>query len=128
MHHSLIRSQEGAWTWTVYCSGLSGDGCLKALLLVVVVVFLTRVFQGIALCFKMWGVLAMQLSHVGCFRRLGGKRSPFLLSNSVISRMTKHQTPGRNSLKTSEAVTDIPKLVWEQKTKIKKNKQIYKKI
>lgn len=76
----------------------------------------------------MWGVLAIQLSHVGCSRRLSGKRSPFLLGNSVTSRVTKHQTPGRNSLKTSEAVTDIPKLVWEQKTKIKKNKHIYKKI
>lgn len=31
-------------------------------------------------------------------------------------------------MKTCEAVTDIPKLIWEWKTKITKNDQIYKKI
>lgn len=41
---------------------------------------------------------------------------------------SEYQMPGRNSLNASEAVTDIPKLIWEWKTKIEKNNQTYKKI
>ena len=53
----------------------------------------------------------------------------FSLGTSITSRMIlMHQTPGRSSLKASEAVTDIPKLLlgWEKNTEKRKKKQISK--
>lgn len=83
MHHSYIHSQGGCLGLECIAVGLMETGPWRHYCC-----FLTSVFQCIGLYFKILDVLDIQLAHVGGFKRLRRKRSPFPLANSVTSKMT----------------------------------------